>query len=104
MTEAEFMGQILDLASLLGWESVHFRGAWTGKGYRTPVQGSMGKGWPDLVLVRPRDRRLIFAELKAANGRLSPEQERVLNILGSAGHEIHVWFPVDFDRIAETLR
>ena len=129
ISETAFLGQVLELAALLGWEGVHFRGAWTARGYRTPVQGSLGKGWPDLVLVRARDRRLIFAELKADGGKTSPEQNRVLGVLGElvaddvkcgevpAAHldgerrgcclpaiEVYVWRPAEFDAITEILR
>jgi len=99
--ETAFLGQVLELAAIYGWQAAHFRPALTGRGWRTPVQGSLGKGWPDLVLIR--GTRLIFVELKASKGKLHPDQERVLNLLGQAA-EIHVWFPADFDRIVETLR
>jgi hypothetical protein len=46
----------------------------TEKGWRTSASGTMAAGWPDLVLVRRRDRRLIFAELKREGQDLRPEQ------------------------------
>lgn len=101
MTEAEFQRQVTDLATILGWEHAHFRPAQTSKGWRTPVSGTLGKGFPDLILAR-RDR-LIFAELKADKGKLSTDQERVLDVLILAA-EVRVWRPADFDRIAEILR
>ena len=128
VSETAFLGQLLELSSLLGYEAVHFRPAQTSRGWRTPVQGSLGKGWPDLVLVRARDRRLIFAELKADGGKTTSEQERVLEVLRSVEFEascgevplahtddqrreccpplveIVVWRPADFDAIVETLR
>jgi hypothetical protein len=104
MKESEWMEQVTDLATIRGWLFVHFRPAETSHGWRTPVQGPLGKGWPDLVLVREKDQRIIFAELKAGKtSHLSPEQEAVLNVLGRAGQEIHVWFPVDLERVAEVL-
>jgi hypothetical protein len=44
---------------------------------------SMGSesGWPDLTLIRRRDRRLVFAELKTEKGKLSPRQAEVLDLL-----------------------
>lgn len=103
IAETAFLGQVLELAAILGWEGAHFRPAQTARGWRTAVQGSLGKGWPDLVLARKRDGRLIFAELKAHGGKLTSEQERVLNVLGQAA-EIHVWYPADFEQIADILR
>lgn len=113
-TEREFTQQVVDLARMFGFEHVHFRPAKTAHGWRTPVEGSMGEGWPDWILVRERDRRLIFAELKGDGGKVSPAQERVLEILrsldtgirpvNSARVEVFVWHPSDLEQIAEVLR
>lgn len=96
------------LAPMLGWETFHVRPARTKKGWRTPTEGSMAAGWPDLVLVRARDRRLVFAELKRELEDLSPTQWEVMAILGAiAGTtrardtgpllsvETYVWRPSD---------
>lgn len=96
------------LAPMLGWETFHVRPARTVNGWRTPTEGSLAKGWPDLVLVRARDRRLIFAELKRELEVPTVEQWEVLAILGAlvgacrshAGGpllavETHVWRPSD---------
>lgn len=103
MTEAAFQQQVTDLAELTGWAWAHFRPAMTSNGWRTPVSGPIGAGFPDLVLVRARDKRLIFAELKAARGPLSEVQESTLATLREVA-EVHVWRPADFDAIAEVLR
>ena len=99
-TEAEFQRWVTELAEVLGWSHVHFRPAMTSKGYRTPVSGPLGKGWPDLVLVR---ERVIFAELKSDKGKLSPEQDWVLGELRRAGAEVYVWRPRDRDEIGAVL-
>jgi len=101
ITEAEFQQQVTDLAALLGWSWGHFRPAKTQRGWRVPVSGPLGKGWPDLVLVR--DDRLVFVELKRS-GKLapSPDQAAVLTLLGGAA-EAYVWTPDDIDEIALTL-
>lgn len=112
LTESGFMRQVVELATILGWSTAHFRPAQTSKGWRTPVSGDLGKGWPDLTLVRERDGRLIFAELKRDGANLTPDQERVFGILTKAAHwsvtgphwETYVWRPADFDDIAEILR
>lgn len=112
VTELDFRRQVIKLAEILGWEHVGFRAAQTVHGWRTPVTGTLGKGWPDLVLVRARDRRLIFAELKAAKGKTSPDQERVLGVLRALEHddapapriEVFVWQEGDIDAIAGILR
>ena len=99
------------LAEIFGWEHVHFRPAMTKHGWRTAGSGTMAKGWPDLTMVRPRDRRLIFAELKGPGGKPTPEQLAVLEVLRSIavykGHtsiEVYVWTPADLEEIARIMR
>lgn len=95
------MGQVTELAELLGWTWAHFRPARTEHGWRTPVSGPLGAGFPDLVMVR-RDR-LLMVELKAHDGRLTPAQRDVLELLRPAT-EVHVWRPADLPLVAEVLR
>jgi hypothetical protein len=99
VTESDLLRAVTDMAAIYGWEWVHFRPAQTSRGWRTPVQGPLGKGWPDLVLVHPSKGRLLFAELKSDTGSLSPAQVYVHSIL-----PVHVWRPRDLDAIAEVLR
>jgi len=101
LSENDFMRQVTDLAAILGWQWVHFRPGQTTHGWRTPVQGPLGAGWPDLVLVR-RDR-ILFVELKVKGRKVRPEQEVVLGILRGVG-EVHAWWPQDFPEIETALR
>lgn len=101
VSEADFQRQVTDLATVLGYVWCHFRPALTSKGYRTPVSGPLGKGWPDLVLVR--GERIIFAELKRDGAKTTPEQDDVLRTLAKAG-EAYVWRPADFEVIARLLQ
>jgi hypothetical protein len=119
MSETAFADQVMDLARLLGWRSLHIRPARTKHGWVTPVAGD-GKGWPDLTLVRARDRRLVFAELKREiGGEISPEQSIWLTTLGALDVklgrtpqpfeipprvEVHVWRPSDLRDPIETSR
>lgn len=98
------------LARILGWEHVHFRPGMRANGqWRTSTSGSLAH-WPDLVLVRIRDRRLIFAELKRQLEQPSDDQAHVLDVLRSLDVplgrtpapfevgprvEVHVWRPSD---------
>lgn len=116
MTELEFQRQLFGdngLATMLGWLHVHWRPAKTAHGWRTLGSGPLAKGWPDHVLVRERDQRLLFVELKSDRGKLSPDQEWVLGVLRSLEQvglfdgpliEVHVWRPRDIEKIAEVLR
>ena len=122
LTEREFMEQVTQLAELRGWSWAHFRPAQTAKGWRTPVSGPLGKGWPDLVLVRERDRRLLFAELKRDGAKLTPEQGSVMAVLETVQSgalwsdyrhidppirpsvEVWTWRPADWDMVEVCLR
>ena len=100
LSERDFQTQVTDLASMLGWSWAHFRPARTAHGWRVPVSGPLGAGWPDLVLVR--DDRIVFAELKRERGRPRPDQTFALTLLSGAA-ETYVWRPSDFDDIARIL-
>lgn len=103
LTEIEFQRQLVGpngLATMLGWLHVHFRPAKTERGWRTPGSGELLEGWPDLVLVRARDRRLIFAELKRELAQLTPAQAFVLDEL-----DVLAFDPADYaDRVTAVLR
>jgi hypothetical protein len=60
-----------------------------------------GKGWPDLTLVR--GDRLIFAELKSTEGKLTDDQVEWLTMLGNVG-TVAIWRPCDWlDGSIETV-
>lgn len=110
LTEKLFQRQVLELARIYGWRAYHpFLSKWSEKGF------------PDLTMVRPRDRRLLFAELKSEKGRVSEDQREWLALLSSVATgrlgvpngeqpdrwptiELYVWRPADWDQIQETLR
>jgi hypothetical protein len=102
-TEALFMAQVTDYAQLRGWEYMHILPGLNERGrYRTPVSGSLGPGWPDLILVR--GTRILAVELKSEKGRLTSFQADVLETLSLTGIPCHVWKPSDWPYIEETLR
>jgi len=123
LTERDFQRQVTKLAELLGWSWAHFRPARTADSWRTPVSGPLGRGWPDLVLVHPGRRTLIFAELKRDGSKTSdaqdgvlealrclrserrPEQYRALGFgaLGIPIVRVEVWRPADWPAIEEAL-
>lgn len=102
--EDELLAQVLGLAKLLHIRSAHFRPAQTQTGrWVTAVQGD-GKGYPDLTLVASGG--VLFRELKATRGTVSPEQKAWLQALTDAGADAGVWRPVDWasGRIEAELR
>lgn len=85
--------------------------------YHTYDSRRSAAGFPDLVLVR--GPRLICAELKKQNGRVTPDQEKwldALRVLHGAWNdplqgrgivfEVHVWRPSDWldNTVADVLQ
>lgn len=90
MREREWQAQVIEAARLLGWRVYH-----------THDSRRSEPGWPDLALVRDR---LVMAELKTANGRVSTAQEGWLDALQAAGVETYLWRPSDWDAVIATLK
>ena len=80
MTEAELTRAVRVLARMNGW--LH---------YHTFDSRRSEAGFPDLVLVRKS--RVVFAELKSVNGRVSKDQSLWLEALRRAGQEVYLWRP-----------
>jgi hypothetical protein len=108
VTGGELQGLVTELAEMYGWSWFHVRPGLRANGrWYVPVEGPLGEGWPDLTLIRDRDQRTMFVELKRELGDdLRPGQRFVLELLGAAGHEVHVWRPSDLTegRVQEALR
>jgi VRR-NUC domain-containing protein len=105
LSEQEFRDQVTDVARLTGWEWMFVKPLRAAGGiWKTPTFGTLGKGWPDTVFIRGRDARIVFVEFKRELGKVEPDQQRVHDRLRSAGFEVYVWRPSDFDRIVEVLR
>jgi len=104
LSEAEFRGQVDELARIYGWEWMHVDPL-RGKGgiWRTPTHGSLGKGWPDTVYIHPRKHRIMFVEFKKELGKTSPDQDRVLGELRATGLTVYVWRASDFPLVQEVL-
>lgn len=96
VTGAELQGMVGELAAMLGWAWLHIRPAQTSHGWRTPIEGPLGKGWPDMVLVNPIRRRTLAVEIKRqVDDGLSPDQQYVHRVLEEAGWTVRVWRPTD---------
>ncbi len=102
ISEQDFQSQVIDLARQTGWRLAHFRpGKTAGGRWATQMSGHIG--YPDLTLVR--DDRLIFAELKSADGETTLGQTAWLHELGNVEHvTAQLWRPHDLETIAEQLR
>jgi len=87
VTEAAFQRAVLDLAAWHGYTLV----------FHDNDPRRNRRGFPDLVLLRERDGRLLFAELKSATGKVRPEQARWLAALQYGGALAFLWRPADLE-------
>lgn len=99
LTEAQWQNRVVGLARFYDWLVYHppdnLPATKTGRRQRvTP-------GYPDLTLVRDTD--LIFAELKTAKGRVSPDQHVWITALEATSAETYVWRPADEDQVHDRL-
>lgn len=104
LRESEVQRLVTDAAVLFGWSWVHFRPARTEHGWRTPVSGPLGAGWPDVFLANPRTHRILAVEVKGHGGHVSDDQARVHALLRASGLEVHVVGPAEVDAFLEVLR
>lgn len=85
LSEKQWQSLIVQHAALHGWWSHHHHDSRRSE-----------PGWPDLVLLR--DGEALFIEVKKEDGKVTPEQGFVLDLLESAGCEVGVWRPSDEER------
>jgi hypothetical protein len=106
ISEAEWQSKVIDAAHLYGWAVAHFRRSKTqradGSVFHQTAVGADGKGFVDLVLVHPVGG-VLFVELKAQKGRLSPEQVEWSNRLSRAGAKWHCWKPSQWKHVVDVL-
>lgn len=85
MAEKPFQTRVIQLAKFHGFELV----------YHTFDSRRSVPGFPDLVLVSSRRKRVMYRELKATKGRVSGDQRAWLDALVLAGEDAGVWQPAD---------
>ena len=92
-TEADLREQIRTLCKLYGWLM-----------YFTWNSRNSPSGFPDLVLVNPQQKRVVFAELKTEAGKVTPGQAEWLDALMACGQEVEVWRPQHIHQITWLLQ
>ncbi len=100
ISEAEFLRQIIQLATLYGWWCMHQRPAMLSSGKWVTATQGQGKGFPDLVLVR---ERVLWVEVKTDKGKCTREQDEWLSRLKAAEQETYIWRPSYWASIQLTL-
>lgn len=89
--ESEYQAEIVKLARTLGYRCYH-----------TFDSRKSEKGFLDLVLLKPP--RLIIAEVKTEDGKLSKEQLEWYGALCLCpGVEVYVWRPRDWNEVIRIL-
>lgn len=94
MSEAALQAQVISLARTWGWEYFHAPDNRPGGRTGQPQRGIVS-GFPDLVLVHARARRILYRELKTETGRVADAQRNWHEILEAAGADVAVWRPRD---------
>jgi hypothetical protein len=89
ISERDFMAEVIRHARRCGWLVYH-----------THDSRKSARGFPDLVMVRDR---VIFAELKTADGKTTGDQDTWLDSLRTAGAHVYLWRPSDWAEIERTL-
>jgi len=84
MNEAQLLAAVRRLAQLRGWMTYH-----------THDSRRSEPGFPDLVMVSARQRRVLYAELKTATGKTTAAQDQWIAALAAAGVEVYLWRPAD---------
>ena len=92
ISEKAFQQTVRDLAELCGWLVFC---TWDSR--HSPA------GEPDLRLIHPRRKKMIWAELKAEKGRVTEKQQDAIETLTEAGQVVYLWRPSDWNEIEKVL-
>ena len=93
-SEAEFQRAVLDDANAYGWDLAS----------HTMFSVMSQGGFPDLVLVRRADKRVVFIELKGPKTRIEPAQQQWIDYLNEAGAEAYIFRPGDHEAVYQVLK
>lgn len=85
MTEKQFQTEIVQVARQSGFTLA----------YHTHDSRRSERGFPDLVLVHPGLRWVLFVEVKTEKGKLAPDQVRWRDALIATGQRWYCWRPRD---------
>lgn len=98
-SEKLFQDKVVQIARTCGWLTFHA----VPHMVRPGVWRSDGKGFPDLVLVHPQGRGVMFIELKAEKGRQTPDQKKWQDAIDRSGGMYLLLRPSDLGRIIKLL-
>jgi len=93
-TEAHFQARVVGVAKYVGFKYV----------YHTYDSRRSPSGFPDLVLLNPASRRLLFVELKSQRGKLTLAQTLWRVALEAiVGVEYYTWKPSQWNELVRVL-
>jgi hypothetical protein len=89
ITEKQFTQQVIQLLTACGFDRV----------YHTWTSLHSERGFPDILALRTRDKRVLVAELKSENGKITLAQDMWLAAFDLVGIPAFLWRPSDWDAI-----
>ena len=104
-SETEFQQEICEAATLYGWKIFSVRrSAVPGKYGPVSVVTHDGKGFPDLSLFNPKQRRILYIECKREKGIVSEDQHKWEHWVRKSGGEYILARPSMMDFVIEILQ
>lgn len=105
ITEDAFQEQVIAYAHMHGWKVAHFRRVRVQRAggetyWETPVAAD-GKGFPDLLLVKPGKQ--VALELKVGKNKPTPEQLEWLALFEPVSFYAGVIYPENWDVLVRVL-
>lgn len=93
ITEKAFQSTVIKALRVAGWTHYH-----TYNSIRSV------KGFPDLIALHEKKRRVLAIEVKTETGKLTPEQDAWLQLFSLCGIESEVLRPSGFDEFWERIK
>jgi len=100
LSEMEWQMKVVQYAHDHHWYWLHIPRSRVGRVWLTRAEGTLARGWFDLLLFRGAD--VIGVELKTARGVLRPDQIMVHDHCSEA-MPVYVWRPADWDEVRSVL-
>lgn len=104
IAETPFLHVVEQIADVFGWMRYHAPDniPYETRAGRKRIQ-NIKRGWLDIVLAHPARGLLLFRELKTNTGKVTPDQQKWLDVLAARGLDVGVWRPRDLELIVATL-
>jgi len=93
MTEKMFQGRVIQALKIAGYAHYH-----TYNSIRSV------KGFPDLIALNGKKKRIIAIEVKTETGKLTADQSEWLTLFSMCGVETWLLRPGQFDEFWESIR